>query len=240
MLGGPINTVPKIHAPQATDVTSRFTPQPKSASLLQPGMSPGQYLGALEQNKLTEDAIKTLAYGMPERESVWYACQSSHRVADKMTSADLNALNAAEAWVKDPTPETKAQAAAAAKQTDYQGPGAWAAQSAAWSQTTPGVPAQDGIPGVEPSSLTPHAASGSVMLAVAMEADAPVADIARPSLDMPEAPEMPVLPDTPALPGAAPPSRPEPSQAELTKTAEYQQPHVDLGKDIACGKNTWA
>jgi hypothetical protein len=122
----------KIAAPTAAHLTKGLTPSPQAAALIKPEMTPTQYVGALEQNKLTGDAIQTLAHGMPERESVWYACQSSQRVAGQMTPADQSALKAAEAWVKNPNPATQAQAATAASAANYNGPGAWAAQAAAW------------------------------------------------------------------------------------------------------------
>src|SRR5688500_17154162 len=87
--------------PTAAHVTKGFTPSPPAAALLKPEMTPTQYVGALEQNNLSGDAINTLAHGMPERESVWYACQSSQRVADKLPAGDSAALKAAEAWVKN-------------------------------------------------------------------------------------------------------------------------------------------
>jgi len=241
-----INPYPKIAAPTASTVVKGFTPSPPAAALLQPDMAPAQYLSTLEQNNLSGDAIHTLAHGMPERESVWYACQSSQRVADKLPSADSAALKAAEAWVKNPNPATQANAAAAAAATNYQGPGAWAAQGAAWSTSTPGAPPPPAIPGISPSSLTPRATAGSVQLASALEGGAPMPALDLPALQAPvppslEAPAAPTLqmPGLAAPAAPAAPQPPQPSPPELQKTAQVQKPYVDLGKDIAAGKNTW-
>jgi hypothetical protein len=238
-----INPYPKIAAPTAAGIAKGFTPSPPAAALLKPNMAPAQYLTALEQNNLSNDAIKTLAHGMPERESVWYACQSSQRVAGQLPPNDATALNAAEAWVKNPNPATQANAAAAAAATDYQGPGAWAAQGAAWSTTTPGAPPLPAVPGMNPASLTPHATASSVQLASAMEAGAPMPKIDMPALQQPVPPELPAvpaLPQAPALAGPTAPALPQMSPPELQKTAQVQQPYVALGKDIAAGNNTWS
>lgn len=233
----------KIAAPTAAQVTKGFTPSAPAAALLKPEMTPTQYVGALEQNKLSGDAIQTLSHGMPERESVWYACQSSERVADKMTPADSTALKAAQAWVKNPSPATQSQAAAAAAATDFSGPGAWAAQAAAFSTSTPGA-AAPALATAGAASLTPHAAAGSVMLASAMEAGAPIPKPQVPALQAPNAPGAPAIPklDAPSMPQFAAPEiaeAPALTEAQLAETAKIQQPYVDLGKDIASGKNSW-
>jgi hypothetical protein len=342
------NPYPKITADKASDITSQFNPQPKSLALQEPDHTPAQYVDTLEKNNQSEDAIKTMAHGMPERESVWYACQSSDRVADKMAPADKDALAAAKDWVKNPSPATQQQAADAAAKTDYQGPGAWAAQAAAWSQSTPGtasalpasaavpgggqtpaaatlpstgampkaaavpgagslakaggvpaapslpkvgevpkaptIPGADalgksgslpaagaipkagapplagrvgapgggapGAPGVKAGSLTPHAASGSVLLAAAMENNkigpkAPVmAAPSAPTLKSPAAPKLPVpgapKPTIPPLAAPKAPAAPEMPPAQQAEVAKIHKPYIDLGKAIASGKNTWA
>ena len=222
----------KITAPTAADVCKGFKPQPAAQALMQPNHTPAEYLNVLEQKKMSGDAINVLAHGMPERESVHYACQSSQKVAGQMAPADKNALEAAQAWVKNPSEATKAKAAAAAAKTDHQGPGAWAAQAAAFSSSPTGAAPAAG--------LTGHAASGSVQLASAMA-------------NKPAAPQAPVT-QSPALKApvlAAPTSEaPKLAQPELTpspmtvaqqeEAAKVHQPFIDLGKDIASGKNSWA
>src|SRR4051812_9125173 len=110
----------KIAAPQASSIVKGFTPSPKAAALLKPEMTPAHYVNTLEQNKLSGDAIKTMSHGMSDRDSVWYACKSSDRVAGKMTPADQAAHKAAETWVKNPTPATQAAASKAAANANYQ------------------------------------------------------------------------------------------------------------------------
>jgi hypothetical protein len=165
---------------------------------------------------------------MPPRESVGWACQSSAKVADKLEPADKNALAAAQNWVKNPTPATQSAAAAAAAKTNYQGPGAWAAQGAAWSPT-PGAPPP-------PPGLAGHAVAGSVMLA-AVQAKAPAAPKApaMPALQAPKiaAPTAPTL-QAPAVPQVAAP--PPPTLPQRVAMAGMHQPFIDLGQGIASGQ----
>lgn len=232
----PVIPLPKLTTPGAADLAAKFKPQPAAQSLLKPGMSSSEYIHALEQNNMSGDAIKGLAHGMSERDSVWYATQSAKRVEPMMTPADKTAMKAAEAWAKDPSPANQARASAAAAATDHTGPGAWAAQGAAWSSETPGG-AMPPAPG-----LTPHATAGSVQLASAMEAKGGPIEVPKVP-DAPQAPEVPALPDQPAAPQLAVPAveAPElvpPTPEEQAKTAKAQQPYVALGKDIAAGNNS--
>src|SRR6476620_2039988 len=138
----PVVQLPKINA-TGPELAAKSNLSPAAKALAKPGQSPGEYVHALEENKMPVDAASALAHGMPERESVWWACQSSQKVGDKLNPEEHAATKAAENWVKNPTPQTKAAAAAAASKTDYKGPGGWAAQAAAWSKDGPaaGAPA---------------------------------------------------------------------------------------------------
>jgi hypothetical protein len=207
----------------------------KSAAFLQ--HTPSQHLAVLEQNYQSEDAIKLLAHGLPERESVWYACQSSQRVAGKLAPADKEALAAAERWVKNPTPETQAAAAAAAAKTDFQGPGAWAAQGAAWSQ--PAASGASPAGAVTTPRLTPQAVARSVLLSAAIAANpklaAPKLQPAVPALNIPE---MPQLPQYPQIPKVAAPTAPAPAVMGEMQANSFraQHPFIAAGIDIASGK----
>lgn len=233
-LGKPVVQLPKLTTPSAAELASKFKPQPAAQALLKPGQSASEYVHALEGGNQSSDAVKALAHGLPERESTWYACQSSQRVAGSLPPADREALSAAEAWVKNPSAATQAQAAAAAAKTNFQGPGAWSAQAAAWAQTTPGAVPSPAIPTMPQASLTPNAATGAVLLAAALEAKAPMPPV-PPKIDL-SAPALPAV----QLPQAPMVAVPELTPPQLAQTAKIHQPYIDLGKDIASGKNTWA
>jgi hypothetical protein len=239
---------PKITAPTASEVCQGYTPRPEAKALLTPAQTPAEYLQTLRANQLSEESIRFLAHGLPDREATWWAAQSARQVANPANPADGEAIRAADAWVKNPTPATQQAAAAAAAKTDYQTPGAWAAQAAAWSQppATPPVPGLSApvapsLPGVPVAPavprLTPHAASGAVMLAAALAA--------KPQIAVPKvaAPPMPTL-EKPALPKGQLPTAPElpqppPTPKQRAETARAQAPFVTLGMAVAKGTNTW-
>ncbi len=244
--------LPKITAPTAADLTKKYQPQPAALSLVKPDQTPAEYIAELEKKKMSTDAVHALAHGLPERDSVWWACQSSRKVAGKLSPSDMNALNAAEAWVKNPSPATQAASATAAAATDHRGPGAWSAQAAAWSQSpapamqTPAAqaPAMQApkvqapavqAPAVNTPALTGSAVAGAVLLAAGLVKGPPMPSVPQPKLQAPDL----TLPKVQTPP--APPPPPVPVDAPPPPAfAKSLQPFIDLGKDVASGKNSWA
>lgn len=222
----PVVPLPKLTTPSAADLAAKFKPQPPAAALLKPGMSSSEYVHALEQNKMPTDTVNALAHGMPEKDSVSWACQSSRKVEGKLNSADKSALDAAEAWVKNPTEATKSAAASAAGKANMQGTGGWAAQAAAWSSPAPAA-AAPGAPAVAAPSLTAPAVAGAVLLAAGLMKAPPMPEVPR--ADPLKAPVLP------AVPGAQPPPPPEVPAPDQNKLASMLQPFIDLGKSIAAG-----
>jgi hypothetical protein len=227
----------KITAPPS-EVASKYNPHPGAKALLQPTQTPTQYAAALQKGKFSQDHIQFLAHGMPERDSVGWACKSSAKVSSKLAPADKSALGAAQTWVKNPTPANQSAAAAAAAKTNYQGPGAWAAQGAAWAKP-PGAPAAPGAP-----SLAGHAVAGSVMLAAALSVSsiptAPAMPTAPTAPAMPTAPTAPTLPTYPTAPELQDPSVSSPDDApsplpDQSAAAPIHQPFIDQGQAIASG-----
>jgi hypothetical protein len=183
--------LPKITAPTAAIVCMEYEPAPPAKQLLTPQQTPPQFFDLLEKNHISEEEVNFLAYGLPERESVWWATQCAQKVSNPINVTDHAAVKAAEDWVKAPSELTQKAAADAAAKTDFQTPGAWAAQAAAWSTLPPSAtPArtydwtQDAkvfsMPTASPENaseetanprLTPKAVVGAVMLAMAVKAN---------------------------------------------------------------------
>jgi hypothetical protein len=206
-----------------------------------------------------DKVIDQMASDMPQRESVWWACKSADEVGPQMTPEDIEAKLAAEAWVKEPTPQNKLAAEEAAKATDFKGPGAWSAQAAAWSKNPeteatsaaaadlpPEVAQAKELMGKEASSAV--AVAGAVKLAAAMKANPKEvqkalanSEPAPPGIEaeVPEMPEKPGLdlPELPEMAGQDPP--PQQTKSEIKKTAKALKPFIELGKNVAEGKNTW-
>lgn len=246
--------LPKMTAPTGADLAAKFKPHPAAQALVKPGQSSSEYIHALEQHKMPLDAVHGLAHGLPERESVWWACQSSRKVAGKLNPHELSATSAAEAWVKNPTPATKAAAAQAAAKTDYRGPGGWAAQAAAWTKgPSSAVPVQSksaAVPGASATpaapALAPAAVAGSVLLAAGLVNRPAMGPPNKPNLAAPTAPKLPAPKvAVPTIPNAAPPAAPKPQNppaapaVDQAKLAGPLHPFLSLGKEVASGKNTW-
>jgi hypothetical protein len=212
--------------------------------------SPEGLLQVLGKEKLAPDSVNVLAHGMPEQKSVFWACKSSDMVSSQMTPQDMAAKMAAENWVKNPTPANQNAAADAAAKTDYQGPGAWAAQGAAWSNPTPVLPPEglpaDAFPAVKQPS-TGDAVAGSVKLSAAMKNDPNVmSTLSAPAVPKPAAPmfQMPAIPDmkapvVPTLAGPTPPPVSPMTPQELDASSKALDPFLKLGMDIAQNKISW-
>jgi hypothetical protein len=98
---------------------------------------------------LVAEAVRLLAYALPDREAVWWGCMCvTHTVAQSGAgqpgNAEREALGAAKAWVWHPGEAAARQAAWAAAAAGYHLPGAWTALAAYWSQQLGGEPGRAG------------------------------------------------------------------------------------------------
>ena len=132
--------------------------------LAPPGASPVDYLNELIGGRQLEQAIQFLAFAMPAREAVWWTCICTRSVLpEQLPKPLLDAVEAAEAWVRKPSEDTRRAAMARAQGTDFQSPATWAAVAAFWSGGSlspadlPAVPAAPHLLGM--------AVSGAITLA---------------------------------------------------------------------------
>jgi hypothetical protein len=234
----------KIQAATAVEICREFELDPAAKALLVPGQNPTDFLQALEKGRLSGEAVKLLAYGLPEREAVWWLCQSSRVVETNLNQAERDALIAAEKWVKDPSPANKEAAGEAAARTDMTGPGGWAAQAAAWS-THPAPYVPKGTIPITPANptdgLTAPAVAGGILLAAGLVGKPPMPEVKIPELNVPgvAAPNVPAvnvaLPGMPAAPaiGIARPALagltvPQPAMPGLPAVTAPQAPGLSV------------
>lgn len=237
--------LPKITAPTAAEIAQTSSPSPAAQQVLaaNPQQTPPQYLAALQEKQLGGDMVHTLGHGMSDQDGVNWAAQSAGKVSDKLPPHEVTGMKAAQAWANNPTPENKAAAAAAAAQGGCRGPGSMAAQGAACAQ--PGTPPAPGTPTAP--RLTPHAVSGAVLMASAIQANPAVTvptmtapavaapTLAAPTLAVPtlSAPTLavptPPVPQAPVAPAVVPPQ----IQAQMF---QQQHPFIAMGLNIAAGK----
>ena len=156
-----------VSAERAAEVCARFAPGEAAKGLLKEDQTPRQFLDLLIENGEFADAVRFLAYALPKREAVWWACLCARTASGANPPAPiLAALHAAEAWASDPSEENRRAAMPVAEAVGFATPAGCAAVSAFWSGGSLGPPNLPAIPPDE--SLTAHGVSGSVILSAVM------------------------------------------------------------------------
>jgi hypothetical protein len=220
----------RITAPTAAEICAKSKPSPEGRALLQPNMTPSQYQGALEKNKLSVDSVNFLAHGMQPKDSVCWACQASRMTASKLSGPELSALNATECWLKNPTAGGRASLSACLGKVDYRGPASWATQAAIWAPVLGLAVTPAG------AGLTGAAVSGAIMLAAGLKAGPAMPAVAAPKLQLPLGPPTAAMLLALAAPQvSAQPAIPVVDQPKLMKSLS---PFIDLGKGVANGDVT--
>jgi hypothetical protein len=161
-----ITSLAKITAPTAQEICQLAA---AGGHQLAPpdGATPVDFLGMLVTDRKLEEAVKFLAFALPRREAVWWACVCARmELAEPAPEPVLNALAAAETWVRKPTDEHRRAAMVAAQAAKFESPAAWAAVAAFWSS---GSMAPPDLPEVPPAAhLMGVAVLGAVTLAAVL------------------------------------------------------------------------
>ncbi|MET0312867.1 MAG: hypothetical protein ABW275_00585 [Hansschlegelia sp.] len=106
---------------------------PEHAGLVVEFEDPSPLLARLRELGLWPEAMRLLAYALPEREAVWWSCMCVRHTATTLAEPENAAVEAAEDWVRGPGPRTRQEAAMAASAAGYAAPGSWSALGATWS-----------------------------------------------------------------------------------------------------------
>ena len=154
----------KVQASTAAEVCRLYELDPEAAALLDETSTPASFIERLMAEQRFADAARFLAYALPKREAVWWACLCARAVTgDDVSSDNVAVLDAAEAWVYKPVDENRRKAMALAEKTSMDTSASWAAVAAFWSA---GSMAPEDAPVVPPGEeLTGAAVSGAVILA---------------------------------------------------------------------------
>jgi len=155
------------------EICGDFELQEEAKTHLNGQPAPHEFVDRLLRAKLYADAIRFLAYALPKRQAVWWACLSVRSVpvcyGDQISA---ETLQAAETWVKDASEPNREAALEAGNKHKFEmptAPAGWTAMAAGWSggavkTTDENVPAP-------PEHLTAHAASGAILLVATAEPD---------------------------------------------------------------------
>ncbi len=202
------------------EIVAESKPSPEGKALLKPDMTPAQYQGALEKNKLSVDSVHFMAHGLPPRDGLCWACQSCKLVMPKLSGPELDAFKMAGAWVKAPSLDLKSSLNACLGKIDFTGPGSWACQGALWAMV-PGMPVAAAV-------------IGAILLAAGLHIGPPMPAIPKPKLQLPMLP----LPPEMLLELKKPQINIPIPVLDQPKLMKMLFPFIDLGKGVAFGKIT--
>ena len=123
----------------------------------------GQMIGTLSEKGLLTDACRVLAFALPKREAIWWACQCVRQANAIGGPKGTVALDAAERWVAAPDDKLRRAAYVAAESAGFGTPAGCAAVSVFLSGGSLAPPEVADVP--PDDSLTPKAVDGAVVLA---------------------------------------------------------------------------
>ncbi|MBN2492833.1 MAG: hypothetical protein JXQ29_18435 [Planctomycetes bacterium] len=183
-LGGLFSGKPKVFAVAApftaierrpvADICRESALQEEARPYLRGDSTAETFLEQLVRADLRVDAVRFLAYALPEREAVRWACLCVREVpACCAAPTSVEALVAAETWVERPDPACRDAALEAGRRQEFQGPAAaaaWAAMAAGWSGGISAAAAGE-APAVPTGGLSAHAAAGAILLAASADLD---------------------------------------------------------------------
>lgn len=158
----------KINAKTALELTSHYDAiNEKAFELLQPELTPEEYIKKLLEEKYFADSVIFLAHSLPKREAIWWSCLCSKAVTNNETKADdLASLTMAEKWVYEPDDKKRRMCGTLAEKGEYKSAQNWTAAAVFWSG---GSITKEDEPAMEPAPyLYAHAVSGSILNAVGM------------------------------------------------------------------------
>jgi hypothetical protein len=104
------------------------------------------FVKSLVETQSWDKAVSFCAYLLPRREAVWWGCQSLRRMQPHNAPADTVALDAAEAWVREPQEHLRRAALDLGTQGDTRRPTTWVALAAGWSGGSIAAPEYGNVP----------------------------------------------------------------------------------------------
>ena len=161
-------TLTKVTARTAAEVCRAFKLGDDAKKLLRDGQTPRAFLDELMAKKHYPDAIRFLAFALPRREAIWWACQCARQAYGGGAEPKIAAaLTASEKWVVDPSDANRRTAFAAAQAAEIGNP---AGSTGAAVFFSGGSLAPPNVPEVKPpDDATAKAAAGAVLLAAVLK-----------------------------------------------------------------------
>lgn len=155
---------------QRSEIAAHARFRGAAAAALEGARGPDELIRALARLNDPLTLATGLAFVLPKRQAVWWACIAARLgIAGQTEAPKMEALRVAEAWVQTGSEEYRELAEGAAAAADHDGPAAWAAQAAFWSGESIAPPGQPMVP------PPPHLTAMAVRAALLTAANSPYA-----------------------------------------------------------------
>jgi hypothetical protein len=158
------SSLSKIMPLTAEELFVRASLSEQARRLLAPSLDVATFLERLLKADLFVDSVRLLAFALPVRQGVWWACLAVRTaMGERLAPPARDAVLAAEAWVYKPVEVNRAATLPAAEAAGVDGFAGYAALAAFWSG---GSMAPPGLPELKPNPmLSPNAVAAAVLLA---------------------------------------------------------------------------
>lgn len=123
----------KVKEATAQEICRRVELSPEAKALLLPSLSPQGFLAQLIDKKHIGDAVRFLAFALPIREAIWWACVTGGADRDLLKPSETDCLDRATAWVYEPGETRRRACMEAAERANLEGAAAYAALAVFWS-----------------------------------------------------------------------------------------------------------
>ncbi len=136
----------------------------EAKAMLVDDMPIAQFVDLLASREHFLDALRTVAHSLAKRSAVqWASLCVRAACGEDLDGLDEAALNAADAWVANPSEDLRRKAQAAAETAELKTAASWVAMAAFFSSGSMGPSTAPVVPPAP--HLTSHAAAGAAMLA---------------------------------------------------------------------------
>jgi len=136
----------------------------EALTVLHPEHTAQEFVTALLNAELFQDAVRFVAHALPKREAVWWALLCAREAAGDAPTSDVKAaLEATDLWIRHPGDEQRRAAMAAAQKAKFETAAGCAGLAAFLSGGSLSVPGQPEVP--PGPFLTAKAVFGGVSIA---------------------------------------------------------------------------
>lgn len=158
------DTPPAAAPPAPAEVAKAAELEADALALLHPEHGSREFVTALLNAELFQDAVRFVAHALPKREAVWWTLLCAREAAGDAPPSDVKAsLDATDHWIRHPADEQRRAAMAAAQKATFKTAAGCAGLAAFLSGGSLSVPGQPEVP--PGPFLTAKAVFGGVCLA---------------------------------------------------------------------------